>query len=123
MQTNRSKLARLQPTIPMLKLSTAAPAAVGTGQGWREGVVSSTARGYGYRWQQARARFLQTHPLCCFCERDGKTSLATVVDHKTPHRGDEAKFWDKANWQPLCTTHHSGEKQRQEAAMGPGGYR
>jgi 5-methylcytosine-specific restriction enzyme A len=117
MQQTRSKIARLAPMVQMVKLSTAAPAAVGTGDGWREGVGSSTARGYGYKWQQARAGFLKRHPLCCFCERDGVTRLAEVVDHITPHRGNESLFWDRNNWQGLCATHHSGEKQRDEAAI------
>ncbi len=39
---------------------------------------------------------------------------ANVVDHKTPHRGDMKVFWDKTNWQPLCTGCHSGRKQRAE---------
>ena len=67
---------------------------------------SSAQRGYGYRWQQARARFLQKHPLCVLCLANGKTEAATVVDHKTPHRGDDKLFWDQENWQPLCKMHH-----------------
>jgi 5-methylcytosine-specific restriction protein A len=40
---------------------------------------------------------------------------ATVVDHTTPHRGDMTLFWDERNWQGLCATHHSKDKQREEA--------
>ncbi|WP_349253802.1 HNH endonuclease signature motif containing protein [Bradyrhizobium sp. CB2312] len=39
---------------------------------------------------------------------------AVVVDHIKPHRGDRALFWDKGNWQPLCTHHHNSTKQRLE---------
>lgn len=69
----------------------------------------SSARGYGRAWETARAEFLKAHP---FCRRCG--APAVVVDHIRPHRGDRALFWDRANWQPLCTAHHSGAKQREE---------
>lgn len=32
--------------------------------------------------------------------------LATVVDHKRPHRGDLQLFWDRNNWQGLCEDCH-----------------
>ncbi|MEO4040348.1 HNH endonuclease signature motif containing protein [Hoeflea sp. CAU 1731] len=40
---------------------------------------------------------------------------AKVVDHIIPHKGDRKLFWDRSNWQPLCTPCHSSKKQRQEA--------
>jgi 5-methylcytosine-specific restriction enzyme A len=82
---------------------------------WRADKQSSTQRGYGYRWQQARLGYLQAHPLCVMCQAEGRVEAATVVDHKVPHRGDMASFWDRDNWQSLCSTHHSADKQRQEA--------
>jgi 5-methylcytosine-specific restriction endonuclease McrA len=36
------------------------------------------------------------------------------VDHITPHRGDLKLFWQRSNWQALCTPCHSGRKQSQE---------
>lgn len=75
---------------------------------------SSTARGYGYRWQKARLTFLTRHPLCAYCLRLGRTKAATVVDHIIPHRGDQAWFWDSTNWQALCVTCHDAIKQAQE---------
>lgn len=70
-----------------------------------------TARELGYdsKWDVARAMFLASHPSCAMC---GKP--ARVVDHKTPHRGDKKLFWDRKNWQPLCTPCHSGKKQSME---------
>lgn len=68
--------------------------------------ASSSKRGYGSRWQKARARYLKAHPLCVFCKREGKLEKATVVDHITPHRGDRVLFWDEANWQALCKPCH-----------------
>ena len=69
---------------------------------------NSSQRGYTSAWEKARAAFLARHPYC----RCG--ALATVVDHIKPHRGDRELFWDKSNWQPLCTPCHSGAKQREE---------
>jgi 5-methylcytosine-specific restriction protein A len=85
---------------------------------WRGGATSSAQRGYGYRWQQARAGYLTKHPLCVMCERDGFVTAATIVDHIVPHQGNQQLFWDRNNWQPLCKPHHDGEKAREEAASG-----
>lgn len=81
---------------------------------WRTEGMTSSQRGYGYKWQKARARFLAAHPLCVMCEAEGRVTVATVVDHKIPHRGDQRIFWDESQWQPLCATHHSSHKQREE---------
>ena len=37
------------------------------------------ARGYDARWRKARALFLKQHPLCAFCQAEGKIVPATVV--------------------------------------------
>lgn len=78
---------------------------------------SSTARGYGYRWQKAREVHLAAHPLCVHCEEEGKTTAATDVDHIKPHKGDMDLFWDERNWQSLCSTHHK-KKTMKEGAFG-----
>lgn len=71
---------------------------------------SARERGYGTRWDKARAGYLLKHPACAMCRKP-----ATVVDHIIPHRGDRDLFWDiKNNWQPLCTPCHSKSKQRKE---------
>ncbi len=58
------------------------------------------------RWRTARQSFLKSNPLCAECERKGKLTSATVVDHKIDHKGDLDKFWDVSNWQPLCKQCH-----------------
>ena len=68
---------------------------------------SADARGYNAQWRRARKAFLQRHPLCAECLKEGRTTPATVVDHIVPHRGDTKLFWDEGNWQPLCETHHN----------------
>ncbi len=107
------KLRLLQPRI---RAEIPARLALVEPESWRIDKPSSTERGYGYKWQQARAGFLAKHPLCVYCERDGRTTVATVVDHKVPHRGDMRLFWDATQWQPLCASCHSSTKQSEEAA-------
>ena len=70
----------------------------------RRGTAAS--RGYGSRWNDARASYLARHPLCVKCRLQGRVVEATVVDHIKPHRGDNKLFWDERNWQALCKTCH-----------------
>ena len=67
---------------------------------------SSTQRGYDTRWQKARRMYLNQHPLCLACQKEHRTTTATVVDHIKPHRGNQHLFWDVSNWQPLCKQCH-----------------
>ena len=61
---------------------------------------------YDRRWRRVSKAFLRAHPLCVECEKRGKLTPATVVDHIVPHRGDRKLFWDETNWQPLCKRCH-----------------
>lgn len=93
----------------------------------RENRPNARQRGYNYRWEKARARFLAANPLCSMCKEQAHVTAATVVDHIIPHKGDPVLFWDERNWQALCTTHHSRDKQRIERgrpmiAIGPDGW-
>lgn len=67
------------------------------------------------RWVHGRLAHLSEHPLCAMCALVGHVCPATVVDHVRPHRGDEALFFNRANWQSLCATCHDIRKQRLEA--------
>ena len=73
-----------------------------------EAVRSAASRGYDAAWQKARRLYLQSHPLCAACLKKDppKYTKATVVDHITPHRGNQELFWDRNNWQPLCKPCH-----------------
>ena len=79
---------------------------------------TSAERGYGARWQKARAGFLAKHPLCAECARGGITRAASVVDHIVPHKGDQGLFWDSSNWQPLCKPHHDAKTAREDGGFG-----
>lgn len=71
-------------------------------------------RQYNRRWAKARATYLRRNPYCAFCLERGVQSVARIVDHIEPHRGDSSKFWDSSNWQGLCKTCHDGAKQSEE---------
>lgn len=79
---------------------------------------SSTERGYGARWQKARVTFLRHNPLCTECKKIGRLTVATVVDHIEPHKGDQAMFWSVDNWQPLCKACHDRKTAREDGAFG-----
>lgn len=106
------RLKALPPRIKESKVSRITPATSGS---WRAEKAKTSERGYGWRWQKARLRFLQENPLCVYCQRQGRVTAATVVDHITPHRGDMDLFWDSDNWQPLCKHCHDSTKKREEA--------
>lgn len=105
------KLTMLKPRLATAK--TSATQHVVTS--WRHTGMTAAQRGYGYRWQKERAKFLVESPLCVYCEREGRITAATVVDHIQPHRGNQALFWDKNNWQSLCKPCHDSVKAKEEA--------
>jgi len=84
------------------------------GVGARAKGEGATARGYNYKWEKARERFLSANPLCCYCQRKGLITAASVVDHIEPHRGDQSLFWNESNWQPLCKPCHDSTKAKEE---------
>ena len=66
-------------------------------------------------WTQGiRARRLRAEPMCRMCASRGQDTLAVIVDHIVPHRGDRALFFDYANTQALCKACHDRHKQREE---------
>ena len=82
---------------------------------------SSTQRGYGYKWQQAREQFLREHPLCeCPECKAGelRVIVATVVDHRIPHKGDKKLFWDRKNWQAMSKPCHDKKTAKEDGRWG-----
>lgn len=67
------------------------------------------------RWRAKAKAQLAAEPLCVMCKAEGFIEPATVCDHVIPHRGDVDLFWN-GETQSLCTRHHSGAKQAEEAA-------
>ena len=75
---------------------------------------SASARGYGRQWQAASKAHLRANPICaCGCGR-----AADVVDHRVPHRGDMALFWDRSNWQSMAKACHDAKTAREDTLTG-----
>ena len=77
--------------------------------------LNSSQRGYDYRWRKVRQRYLNSHPFCVKCMEQGRYTLATVVDHIKPHRGDERLLWDENNFQALCKACHDRKTWREDS--------
>lgn len=60
-------------------------------------------------WDRLRSVHIGEHPLCEACEEQGRTTLATVVHHRTPHKGRWHLFVDLHNLQAVCKKCHDGE--------------
>jgi len=76
---------------------------------------SAHDRGYDCRWRRLSKLYLQSHPLCIECNRQGRLVEATAVDHIVPHRGDPKLLWDQRNWQPLCKKCHNTKTGMQDS--------
>lgn len=69
-------------------------------------------------WRDLRAAHLRLNPLCVKCN---PPQPGNIVDHRIPHKGDMDLFFDPTNLQTLCGTHHSSDKQIEEARGFHGG--
>lgn len=70
------------------------------------------------RWQALRWQVLVRDLFTCQwpgCGRVCANTSELVADHRRPHRGDEALFWDDRNLETLCADCHNGPKARAEA--------
>ena len=85
---------------------------------YRDDRGSANSRGYTARWRRERARYLAEHPWCAECQRQGRLEPATEVDHIVPHKGDQALFWDRGNWQGLCKRCHSRKTAGEDGGFG-----
>jgi 5-methylcytosine-specific restriction endonuclease McrA len=69
------------------------------------------------RWRALRMVVFVRDGFTCQwpgCGRIEANTSKLVADHRTPHRGDEALFWDEDNLQTLCKPCHDKHKQRAE---------
>jgi 5-methylcytosine-specific restriction protein A len=66
-------------------------------------------------WRKNRTAFIQEHPLCVECEREGRVHPGSVVDHIQPrHFGGDDFSWD--NLQTLCKRHHDQKSATERRA-------
>lgn len=67
-----------------------------------------------------RRAILQASPLCVECGKQGRLTVANVIDHIKPVRlGGE--FWDTKNMQPLCTPCHNSKSAKERHVNPVGG--
>lgn len=71
------------------------------------------------RWQRLREKVFTRDLFVCQMTGCGHIigdARERVCDHRKPHRGDEALFWDEENLQTLCKPCHDKSKQREDQA-------
>jgi 5-methylcytosine-specific restriction protein A len=74
----------------------------------------SASRVYGRRWRKLRAAFLAQHPLCaCGCGY-----AAAVVDHITPHNGDDALMYAWDNLRAMTKACHDRKTASRDGGFG-----
>lgn len=64
---------------------------------------SAHERGYTTAWAKESKAYLRENPLCVRCKANGKVKLAQCTDHVKPAKYFRELFWDRSNWQALCT--------------------
>lgn len=79
---------------------------------------TSAERLYDYRWREYSKRRLRRHPLCVLCLDEGRTTAATVTDHRIPHKGNRRLFWDRSNHQSVCAPCNTRKANREEGGFG-----
>ena len=66
------------------------------------------------RWQRLRLMQLSREACCRYCDRMGRVTPATLVDHVVPVRKDKSRAFDQENLQSLCYHCHNSIKQKEE---------
>ena len=70
------------------------------------------------RWQRLRKQQLNNEPLCYKCKEQGYITEATVVDHKKPHKGNKALFFDPDNLASMCAPCHNTKTAKEDGGFG-----
>ena len=63
-------------------------------------------------WRRVRVAILSRRPLCVECERLGRVTAATLVDHIIPYRERPDLGLAQSNLRPLCHSCHGKIGQR-----------
>lgn len=76
-------------------------------------LTPTSGRIYGQkRWILLRRRQLFDEPLCRECAKEGRETIATLVDHIVPVE-DGGEPWSLDNLQSLCAPHHGVKTSRE----------
>ena len=77
---------------------------------------SAAKRGYGHKWRIEREVWLkrEENRFCVYCaeKTPPRKTIANVIDHFIPHRGDKKLFWDRKNWRATCDSCHNAKTAR-----------
>lgn len=94
--------------------------------GWERsnGNMTSSQRGYDYKWQKRRERILERD--CGLCQIKGPTCrfIASEVDHKVNKAAARAMGWTDeqieadSNLQAACSTCHKAKTKAERAGAG-----
>lgn len=109
----RGTLARLKPVIAFLNDDKAAASRA------RDRRVAWRAWYKTQAWRRLRWKILVRDLFTCQWPGCGRLEADTsqlVADHRKPHRGDAALFWDEDNLWCLCKPCHDRVKQAEERA-------
>lgn len=83
------------------------------------GTPGATPREKGRPWRRLRARILSANPLCVHCEREGRVTAATEVDHRVPLA--QGGTDDPGNLDPVCAECHARKTASEASDRGRGG--
>ena len=77
-------------------------------------------------WKRRRLAQLAAQPLCERCAAKGRITVATVANHKIPHKGDLTLFHE-GEIESVCAPCHDRDIQSEERrgyskAIGPDGW-
>lgn len=64
------------------------------------------------RWTRLARAYKDTHPLCVECQKQGRITPATCVDHIVPFPICREYFFDTRNLQALCDQCNNEKGQR-----------
>lgn len=65
------------------------------------------------RWPPLRKKVLDANPLCVHCLKDGRTTLATDVDHILKIEDAPGLSFDIGNLQALCRKCHAFKTRKE----------
>ena len=102
-----------------MKLTTLKPRLSALPYRLRQPAEASRTRGSA--GVKRRAGFLQTHPLCAECDREGRTKMGAIADHKIPLWAGGADDLD-TNGNSLCIPHHDAKTACEAAMRAAGGW-
>jgi 5-methylcytosine-specific restriction protein A len=114
LKTLAPRLGGLSPALASVAVDRRERDNVRDGRHWRRWYKTA-------RWQRLRMSVLIRDLFTCQWAGCGRVEADTsqlVADHRKPHRGEEALFWDERNLWCLCKPCHDSAKQREERRGG-----